>query len=118
MLNTVRQHNCFITQGNHIGYMFRLLISHLQACFNWFSHKMLCTHWDPSLFTSKVYIKLDHLPQKANDLVVECRPRMSKLANSSSILLAILLWTVGPGSDHVFVLILNVENCNFCYIFL
>ena len=23
-LNSVRQHNCFITQGNYIGYMFRL----------------------------------------------------------------------------------------------
>jgi len=32
MLNSVRQHNCFIiTQGSYIGYMFRLLISHLQA---------------------------------------------------------------------------------------
>ena len=31
MLNSVRQHNCFITQGCYIGYMFRLLISHLQA---------------------------------------------------------------------------------------
>ena len=24
ILNSVRQHNCFITQGNYIGYMFRL----------------------------------------------------------------------------------------------
>jgi len=23
-LNSVRQHNCFITQGNYIGYRFRL----------------------------------------------------------------------------------------------
>jgi len=32
-INSVRQHNCFvfITQGNYIGYMFRLLNSHLQA---------------------------------------------------------------------------------------
>ena len=30
-LNSVRQHNYFITQGNYIGYMFRLQISHLQA---------------------------------------------------------------------------------------
>ena len=29
MLNTVRQHSCSITQGSYIGYMFRLLISHL-----------------------------------------------------------------------------------------
>jgi len=33
ILNSVRQHNYFITQGNYIGYMFRLLISHLQAYF-------------------------------------------------------------------------------------
>jgi len=32
--NNVRQHNCFITQSNYIGYMFRLLNSHLQAHFN------------------------------------------------------------------------------------
>jgi len=31
-INSVRQHNCFIiTQGNYIGYMFRLCNSHLQA---------------------------------------------------------------------------------------
>jgi len=30
-LNSVRQHNCFVKQGSYIGYMFRLLISHLQA---------------------------------------------------------------------------------------
>ena len=60
MLNSVRQNNCFITQSNYIGYMFRLLNSHLQAYFNRFSHKMLCTHWDRSVFTSKVYIKLDY----------------------------------------------------------
>jgi len=34
MLNSVRQHNYFITQSNYIGYMFRLLISYLQAYFN------------------------------------------------------------------------------------
>ena len=64
MLNSLHQHNCFITQSNYIGYTFRLLISHLQAYFNRFSHKMLYTHWDPSVFTSMVYIKLDHLPRK------------------------------------------------------
>jgi len=31
ILNNVRQHNNFITQGNYIGYMFLLLFSHLQA---------------------------------------------------------------------------------------
>jgi len=33
MLNDVRQYSYFITQGNYIGYMFRLLISHLKAYF-------------------------------------------------------------------------------------
>ena len=32
-LNSVRQHNYFITQGNYVGYMFRLLFSDLQAYF-------------------------------------------------------------------------------------
>jgi len=31
MLNSVCQHKCFIIQGSYIGYVFRLLISHLQA---------------------------------------------------------------------------------------
>jgi len=30
-INSVRQHNCFITQGNYVCYTFRLLNSHLQA---------------------------------------------------------------------------------------
>jgi len=64
MLNSVGQHNCFIIKSSYIGYKLRLLISHLQAYFNRFSHKMLCTHWDPSVFTSMEYIKLDHLPRK------------------------------------------------------
>jgi len=35
-----------------LGYTFRLLISHRQAYFvNW-CHKMLCTHRDPIVFTS------------------------------------------------------------------
>ena len=59
MINSVRQHSYFITQSNYLGYML-----HVQAYFNLFTHKMLCTHWDPSLFTSKVYIKLDYLYRK------------------------------------------------------
>jgi len=51
----------FITQGNYIRYMFRLLISQLQAYFSQLSHKTLRTHWDPIVFTSMEYIKLDHL---------------------------------------------------------
>ena len=53
----------FITQGNYIGYMFRLLISHLQAYFCQLIHKMLCTLWDPIVFTFMEYIKLNHLSQ-------------------------------------------------------
>jgi len=51
ILNSVRQHNYFITKGNYIGYMFRLHISHLQAYFCHLSHKMPCTLWDPIVFT-------------------------------------------------------------------
>jgi len=49
MLNSVRQHSCFITQGSYIGYIFRLFISHLQTYFCHLSHKTLCTHWDPNV---------------------------------------------------------------------
>jgi len=51
ILNNVRQHDYFIVQGNYIGDMFQLLINHLQAYFCQLSHKMLCTHWDPIVFT-------------------------------------------------------------------
>ena len=64
ILNSVRQHNYFITRGNYIGYMFGLLISHLLAYFCQLSHKMLCTYWDPIVFTSMEYMKLNHLSQK------------------------------------------------------
>jgi len=44
-INSVGQHSCFfITQVNYIGYMFRLLNSHLQT--------YSFTHRDPSVFTS------------------------------------------------------------------
>ena len=33
ILTVYSQHDCFITQSNYIGYMFRLLNSHLQAYF-------------------------------------------------------------------------------------
>jgi len=40
ILNNARQHNFFITRGNYIGYMFRLLFSHLQAYFvNWVTRR-------------------------------------------------------------------------------
>ena len=63
-LNSVRQHSYCITEGNYIGYMFRLYISHLQAYFCHLSHKMLCTLWDPFVFTSMEYTKLNLLSQK------------------------------------------------------
>jgi len=63
ILNSVCQHNYFITQGTYIGYMFRLQTSHLQAYFCHLSQKMLCTLWDPIVFTSIEYIKLNHLSQ-------------------------------------------------------
>ena len=46
----------FITQGNHVGYMFQPLNSHRQAHYSQLSHRMLCTHWDPSVFTSVKYL--------------------------------------------------------------
>jgi len=46
----------FIIQGNYIGYMFRLLNSHLQAYSLQVSQRMLCTHWDFSVFTSVKYL--------------------------------------------------------------
>ena len=81
ILNSVSQHNCFITQGNYMGYMFRLLIGHLQAYFvSWVTRSYahtgipLCLHpWKyikinsshrcdvQILFTSVGQIKLDHL---------------------------------------------------------
>ena len=64
ILNSVRQDNYFITQGNYIGYMFRLWIGHLQAYFCHLSHKMLWTLWDPIGFTSMEYTKLNHLSQR------------------------------------------------------
>ena len=64
ILNSVRQHNYFIAQCNYICYMFRILISHHQAYFCQLSHKMLCTQWDPIVFTSMEYIKLNHFSQR------------------------------------------------------
>ena len=58
MLNSVRQHICFITQGSYIGYMFRLLVSleRLDVHITPFEANdiILCiplmkTRWDPSV---------------------------------------------------------------------
>ena len=72
ILNSVRQYNYFITQGNDIGYMFRLQISHLQAYFCHLSHKMLCTLWDPIVFTFMEYIKLTKIPVCTNHAAPAC----------------------------------------------
>ena len=53
VLNSVRQHNCFIIQRSYIGYMFRLIDQSSSGLFSRLSHKVLCTHWDPSVFTSE-----------------------------------------------------------------
>ena len=57
VLNTVHQHNCFIIQGSYIGYMFRVIDQSSSGLFSRLSHKVLCTHWDPSVCTSIKYIK-------------------------------------------------------------
>jgi len=40
-LNNVRQHNCFITQGSYIGYMFWLTDQSFSGLFCRLSHKVL-----------------------------------------------------------------------------
>jgi len=85
ILNNVRQHNYFTTQSNYIGYMFRLLFSHLQAYFvncvtRCYAHIGIpsCLHswntWELNhlsqrcdvqiVFTTFGYIKLDHVSRK------------------------------------------------------
>jgi hypothetical protein len=64
ILNNVRQHNCFVIQGSYIGYMFRLIDQSSSGLFSRLSHKVLCTHWDPSVYTSVKYIKSDQLPNE------------------------------------------------------
>ena len=71
-LNSVRQQNYFITQGNYIGYMFRLLNSHLQAYFCHLSHKMLCTFWDSIVCLEGCDVHVT--PFETNDLIL-CIPR-------------------------------------------
>jgi len=52
ILNNVRQHSCFIIKGSYIGYMFRHIDQSSSGLFSWLSHKVLCTHWDPSVYTA------------------------------------------------------------------
>jgi len=54
----------FIIKGSYIGYMFRLIDESSSGLFSWLSHKVLCTYWDPSVFTSIKYMKLDQLPKE------------------------------------------------------
>ena len=64
ILNDVRQHNCFIIQGSYIGYMLRLIDQSSSGLFSRLSHKVLCTHGDPSVCISIKYIKSDQLPKE------------------------------------------------------
>ena len=52
ILNNVGHHNCFITQGSYIGYMFRLIDQSSSGLFSRLSHKVLCTHWDRNVYTA------------------------------------------------------------------
>ena len=53
ILNNVFQHNCCIIQGSYIGYMFRLTDQSSSGLFSRLSHKVLCTHCDPSVCKGK-----------------------------------------------------------------
>jgi len=65
-INSVRQNSCFIIQGNYIGYMFRLLNSHLQA----YSLQVKSQDAVHTLGSHCVYIseilKPDHLSRRVN----------------------------------------------------
>ena len=65
-INCVRQHNCFYYTSNYVGYMFRLLNSHLQAC----SLQVKSKDAVHALGSQCVYIseilKPDHLSRKVN----------------------------------------------------
>jgi len=70
ILNNVRQHNYFITQGNYIGYMFWLLISHLQAYFvNWVT-RCYAHIGIPSCLHSWKYIRIKSLSQSCDMQIV------------------------------------------------
>jgi len=75
ILKNVHQHNCFITQGSYIGYMFRLIARSSSGLFSRLSHKVLCTRWDPGVFTSIKYIKFNICPTRCDlfNLLHFCR---------------------------------------------
>ena len=60
VMNSVRQHNHFINSRHLHRLHVSTINSDLQVYFCHISHKMLCTLWDPTLFTSMEYIKLNH----------------------------------------------------------
>jgi len=67
ILNNVRQHSYFITQGN---YMFRLLISHLQAYFVSWVTRCYAHIGIPSCLHSWIYIKIKSLSQRCDMQIV------------------------------------------------
>jgi len=64
-LNSVRQHNHFITQGNYKATCFDYRLVILRPILFQLCHKTLCTLWDPIVFTSMEYIKLNRLSVRA-----------------------------------------------------
>ena len=65
-INSIRQHNCLITQGNYIGYMFRILFSHLQAySLQVKSHDAVHTLGSRCVYISEIF-KPEHLSRKVN----------------------------------------------------
>jgi len=63
-INSARPHNCFITQSNYVGYMFRLLNSHLQAySLHAKSQNAVHTLGSQCVYTSEIF-KPDRLSRK------------------------------------------------------
>ena len=58
-LNSVRQHNHFNTEGNYKATCFDYRLVIIRPVLFQLFHKMLCTLWDPIVFTSMEYIKLN-----------------------------------------------------------
>ena len=65
ILNSARQHNHIITQGNYKATCFDYRLVIFRPFFVQSSHKLLCTLWDHVVVTSMEYIKLDGLSQRA-----------------------------------------------------
>jgi len=65
ILNSVHQHNHFITQGSYKATCFDYRLVILRSILFQLCHKMLCKLWDPIVFTSMEYIKLNRLSLRA-----------------------------------------------------